>query len=110
MLKRHVLPCLHDLEHLTNNLSFYENPEALKEFSWYIALEHMDQMPQIALYMILEITGPDAMHYQELLKFILSMRNFYRKNPYHNWEHAFNVCHCMYNILLRNMEIFTDIE
>ncbi|KAI4460298.1 cyclic nucleotide phosphodiesterase [Holotrichia oblita] len=110
LLKRHILPCIHDLEHLANNPGFYENPEAMKEFSWYISLDHMEQMPQIALHLILEITGPDAMNVTELMKFILSMRNFYRKNPYHNWEHGFNVCHCMYNILLRNTDILTEIE
>lgn len=67
-------------------------------------------MPQIALYMILEIAGPNAMNTEELMKFVLATRNFYRRNPYHNWEHGFNVCHCMYNILLRNKDIFTDLE
>ncbi|GJQ85802.1 hypothetical protein Trydic_g20359 [Trypoxylus dichotomus] len=110
LLKRHVLPCVHDLQYTANNLDFYENTEAMKEFSWYIDLDYMDHMPQIAIYMILEIGGSDAMDSMEVIKFVLAMRNFYRRNPYHNWEHGFNVCHCMYNILLRNMDVFTEIE
>lgn len=70
----------------------------------------MDHMPQIALFMIIETIGSDGVNFEEMMKFVLTMKNFYRKNPYHNWEHAFNVCHCMYNILLRNMETFNDIE
>lgn len=67
-------------------------------------------MPQITLHLIIDLVGPDTMNISELMKFILALRNFYRKNPYHNWEHGFNVCHCMYNILLRNTDILTEIE
>ena len=42
--------------------------------------------------------------------FILSTKKAYRNNPYHNFEHAFNVTHCMYNIIIRNQTVFTLIE
>ena len=29
-------------------------------------------------------------------RFILTVRKNYRRVPYHNWTHAFNVAHCMF--------------
>ncbi|KAI4456409.1 cyclic nucleotide phosphodiesterase [Holotrichia oblita] len=111
LIKRHVLPCPHDFEHLLRNMGIYENTEALRNFSWYIDLQHLDNMPQIAIHLLIDLCGHDAFVYDELVKFMLTVRNFYRKNiTYHNWEHGFNVCHCMYNLILRNKYTFTDIE
>lgn len=45
-----------------------------------------------------------------MMQFILSARKLYRNNPYHNFEHAFNVCHCMHAILRRNLKKFSVIE
>ncbi|GLH07158.1 cAMP-specific 3',5'-cyclic phosphodiesterase, isoform F [Gryllus bimaculatus] len=42
--------------------------------------------------------------------FVLIVKKSYRNNPYHNFEHAFNVLHCMYNLLKRNLDIFTPLE
>lgn len=111
LMKRHVLPCDHDIDYLRAHLSIYENPVALRTFSWYINLGHMDQMPQIAIYMINEIAGEENIDQEELIKFVLCMRNFYRPQvSYHNWEHGFNVCHCMYNLILRNRFRFSENE
>lgn len=70
----------------------------------------MPHMPAFALYMIVKIIGEPNVNIEELMMFCLSVRKSYRDNPYHNFEHAFNVCHCMYNILQRNMDQFSIIE
>lgn len=67
-------------------------------------------MPALSMYMIVKIIGEPNVNLEEMMLFVLSVRKSYRENPYHNFEHAFNVCHCMYSILMRNMEQFTVIE
>lgn len=110
LIRRHVLPCPHDFEWLMRDTAIYENPEAMRQLSWYIDLQHLDNMPQIALHLVKDVCGEDAFVHEELVKFILTVRNFYRKTSYHNWEHAFTVCHCMYNLIIRNKSLFNDIE
>lgn len=46
----------------------------------------------------------------EISKFIFSIRRGYLNVSYHNFEHAFNVLHCIYCILIRNRDIFTRLE
>lgn len=79
-------------------------------FSWYITSDLYSVMPQLALYMITEVVGEPEIQLTPTMQFILSVRKSYRDNPYHNFEHAFNVCHCMYNILRRNLDIFSPVE
>ncbi|GJQ80089.1 hypothetical protein Trydic_g19372 [Trypoxylus dichotomus] len=110
IIKRHVLPCQHDIEYVANHLEMYENPEALRHFTWYIDQDYKDDIPQIAIYMITDIAAPESFDLGELIKYVLTLRNFYRNTPYHNYEHGFNVCHCMYNLLIRNRDRFTEIE
>jgi cAMP and cAMP-inhibited cGMP 3',5'-cyclic phosphodiesterase 10 len=67
-------------------------------------------MPQYILYMIFQLISVSEIDVKCLMKFILTARKFYRDIPYHNFEHAFNVCHCMYVILKRNFEKFSKLE
>lgn len=60
--------------------------------------------------MMVRIMDNSAICTEELMKFILSVKIFYRSNQYHNWEHAFTVCHCMYNVLQRNFDLFEAKE
>jgi cAMP and cAMP-inhibited cGMP 3',5'-cyclic phosphodiesterase 10 len=67
-------------------------------------------MPQLCLYMMLQIMKPTELDLERGMQYILSVKKFYRRNPYHNFEHAFNVCHCMHLMLKRNPRVFTHIE
>lgn len=67
-------------------------------------------MPQYALFMILQVVHSSEINLKNMMQFILSTRKLYRNNPYHNFEHAFNVCHCMHAILKRNMKNFSNLE
>lgn len=60
--------------------------------------------------MIKQICGSDELDVNVAIEFILAVMKFYRNIPYHNFGHAFNVTHCMYNILQRNMNVFTSME
>ncbi|GJQ80088.1 hypothetical protein Trydic_g19371 [Trypoxylus dichotomus] len=109
VIRRQAHPCPHELEYTMKNLRIYENPRAIQQYSWYVSLEHLENTPQIAVHMIMNI-GRDAMNKPEVVKLVLTLRRFYRNVGYHNWEHGFNVCHCMYNLLLRNSDRFTHSE
>lgn len=67
-------------------------------------------MPHYSLYMLVNTIGEENVVMNKLMEFVLSVKKCYRNNPYHNFEHAFNVCHCMYNIILRNKDKFTLLE
>lgn len=45
-----------------------------------------------------------------LLRFVLTVSRNYRPMPYHNWDHAFSVGHCMYNIISGALLQFSEIE
>ncbi|XP_050308589.1 cAMP and cAMP-inhibited cGMP 3',5'-cyclic phosphodiesterase 10A-like isoform X2 [Anthonomus grandis grandis] len=109
LLSLQIRPCIHD------STSFAKIPEidipgGFSDFRWYISVDEEPVMPQMVYYMIKTIVGFEQINLYNLREFILTVRKCYRANPYHNWEHAFNVAHCMYNICLRNMELFNDVE
>lgn len=60
--------------------------------------------------MIAEICGEISLDLDILKRFVLTVRKSYRDRPYHNFEHAFTFMHCMYCILRKNRNIFSDIE
>nr|CAH7748344.1 unnamed protein product [Callosobruchus chinensis] len=109
LLKIQIKPCLHDID------NFIQSPEvtlpySFAEFRWYVSPEEVPDMPQLVLHMVTEIIGTQDLSLLKTMEFILTVRKCYRNNPYHNWDHAFNVAHCMYNILKRNKNLFTEVE
>ncbi|XP_072170370.1 probable 3',5'-cyclic phosphodiesterase pde-5 [Diadema setosum] len=49
--------------------------------------------------------------YDELCRFILTVRKNYRRVPYHNWTHAFSVAHSIYTVIKTGKEqFFTPLE
>ncbi|XP_030754671.1 cAMP and cAMP-inhibited cGMP 3',5'-cyclic phosphodiesterase 10A-like [Sitophilus oryzae] len=109
LLSLQIKPCSHDI------MNFLENtevniPSGFDDFRWYISVEEEPIMPQMVYHMLKTVVGFTDMNIGLLVDFILTVRKCYRPNPYHNWEHAFNVSHCMYNILLRNPALFTEVE
>lgn len=47
---------------------------------------------------------------EKLCRFTMSVRKNYRRVPYHNWKHAVTVAHCMYAILQKTPDSFTELE
>ncbi len=47
-----------------------------------------------------------------VLRFVQTVSKNYRQMPYHNWEHAVHVAHCMYTILMgpEAQDKFTRVE
>lgn len=109
LLSYQLKPCIHDITNFVKNPDVVI-PTGFNDFRWYISVDEEPIMPQMVYYMMRTIVGFQEINPDILMKFILTVRKCYRPNPYHNWEHAFNVAHCMYNILLRNKSIFNDIE
>lgn len=128
MLQFHIKPCIHDVEYFANKTTVDQLPDEINEyirvgvafadftkiligrFHWYMSPSMEDIMPQLALYFITDIVGEIVMDLNAMKGFILTVRKSYRKNPYHNFEHAFNFTHCMFCILKRNKNVFSDIE
>ncbi|XP_056644945.1 cAMP and cAMP-inhibited cGMP 3',5'-cyclic phosphodiesterase 10A-like [Diorhabda sublineata] len=109
LLKTQLKPCVHDMDSFLQKTTV-EVPYNFAEFRWYVSPEDIPDMPQLVLYMITEVVGRDEIHQKNMIEFILSVKKCYRHNPYHNFEHAFNVTHCIFIIISRNLEIFKPIE
>lgn len=109
LLSSQLKPCIHDVTNFVKKPDV-AIPTGFNDFRWYVSVDEEPIMPQMVYYMMRTVVGFQEINPDILMKFILTVRKCYRPNPYHNWEHAFNVAHCMYNILLRNKSIFNDIE
>nr|XP_023015593.1 cAMP and cAMP-inhibited cGMP 3',5'-cyclic phosphodiesterase 10A-like [Leptinotarsa decemlineata] len=109
LLRIQLKPCVHDMENFIQKPET-EEPYNFTEFRWYITPEDVPEMPRLVLHMITQIIGTKEIKMRNVMEFILSVRKCYRNNPYHNFEHAFNVAHCMFNILYRNKKQFNNIE
>ncbi|KAK6640796.1 hypothetical protein RUM44_012493 [Polyplax serrata] len=77
-----------------------------RSFDWIIT-GNEDKAPNYAVFMFTYLLGEQYFDYYKLTEFVLVVRKSYRDNPYHNFSHAFTVCHCMFNIVHRNKDNFT---
>nr|CAD7201405.1 unnamed protein product [Timema douglasi] len=110
MLKLNTMfPCSHDMERLLSSPFPKETPIGFETFEWY-PLGYEDQMCFLSVYMLVNICGDWLPDMRQTCEFVLKMKKGYRSISYHNFEHAFCATHCMYNILKRNMEVFTPLE
>ncbi|XP_063909612.1 cAMP and cAMP-inhibited cGMP 3',5'-cyclic phosphodiesterase 10A-like isoform X2 [Zophobas morio] len=109
LLRLQLKPCTHDMDDFIVHPDT-KIPSDFYQFYWYINLNNFGLMPQYVLYMILQVVHVSEINIKNMMQFILSARKLYRNNPYHNFEHAFNVCHCMHAILRRNLKKFSVIE
>lgn len=91
--------------------SIYSNNLILVcRFDFYISDSYECYMPQLTMYMFNEIAKDAFYDMESLVRFVLIISKSYQENPYHNLFHAFNVCHSMYNMCKRNLDLFTPIE
>ncbi|XP_061083836.1 cAMP and cAMP-inhibited cGMP 3',5'-cyclic phosphodiesterase 10A isoform X2 [Conger conger] len=66
--------------------------------------------PAVFVYMVHSTCGKNSFELEKLCRFTMSVRKNYRRVPYHNWKHAVAVVHCMYAILKKTPEMFTELE
>lgn len=108
MLFHHIKPCIHDQESM-KKLSD-ELPEDFFTFSWYPSPDQIPKLVEFTINMFHEVLGDSCMALNNIPKFVLTVKNCYRPNPYHNFTHAFTVAHAMANIVSRYRRIFTGLE
>lgn len=103
-----LIPCRHEQYHAkrVNVVA----PSGFLDFRWYIPEGIFNHAPYLATHMIRDLIGTSDIDYNNMTNFMLVVRKLYRNNPYHNFEHAFNFMHSMYNILKRNAHIFSPME
>lgn len=65
---------------------------------------------KLAAFMFLELVDTAEFDENKILRFCLAVSKNYRPIPYHNWEHAFSVTHCLYYIIIGAPHLFTYIE
>lgn len=108
MLFHHIKPCSHDQEALKRSST--DLPEQFFTFAWYPAPDEMPKLVEYTINMFHEVLGDSFMVLNNVPKFVLTVKNCYRPNPYHNFLHAFCVTHAMANIISRYHHIFTGVE
>ncbi|XP_044258943.1 cAMP and cAMP-inhibited cGMP 3',5'-cyclic phosphodiesterase 10A-like [Tribolium madens] len=110
VVKLQQVPCIHDMTNFINR-SYVNIPVEFDNFHW--SINNSDELmflPQYTLYIMTQLISISEINLNVMKKFILTVRKFYRDLPYHNFEHAFSVCHCMYLVLKRNLEQFSKLE
>ena len=63
-----------------------------------------------AVFMFVDLFGLARFERDALVRFMLTVKKNYRRVPYHNWTHGFNVANCMYVILKRAKDAFEPLE
>ena len=69
-----------------------------------------DSKAHLAITMLGELIDLSPFNTDCLLRFVLTASRNYRPVPYHNWDHAFSVGHCMYTIMRGALLHFNEIE
>ncbi|KAK0424025.1 hypothetical protein QR680_008463 [Steinernema hermaphroditum] len=68
------------------------------------------EKPLYAVYMFKNLFhGKIYFEYDDLVRFVLTVRKNYRRVAYHNWAHGWSVAHAMF-VLLKITDVFTDHE
>ena len=66
---------------------------------------------QLAVLMFSDLVDNFSKFDQDkVLRFFLTISKNYRSIAYHNWEHAFNVTHCMFWVIRGTEKMFSEIE
>ncbi|XP_041461752.1 cAMP and cAMP-inhibited cGMP 3',5'-cyclic phosphodiesterase 10A-like [Lytechinus variegatus] len=91
-----------------NKQSFIVPPE-IEGFEFH-SRPYVSSLNELFIYMVQRLFGPSSFDLTTLARFILTVRKNYRLVPFHNFCHAFDVCHCMFMLLLHSEGRFTDEE
>lgn len=60
---------------------------------------------------MLQKLSPSLNHNEDYVtNFFRVVQKTYRAKPYHNWTHALQVAHCMFYILEKNGDLFSELE
>lgn len=108
MLFHHIKPCVHDQEAVKHHSP--DLPDQFFSFSYYPSPDDTPKLVEMTINMFHEVLGDSFMVLNNVPKFILTVKNCYRPNPYHNFVHAFGVAHAMANIITRYHRVFTGLE
>lgn len=90
--------------------NFLNNFPFFNRFAWYPFPNHMDQMIPLSYFMMNDLCGERLSVAEDVFQFLYCVRRSYRKNPYHNFEHAFNVIHSLYCMLSKHSNEFSILE
>ena len=69
-----------------------------------------DSKTHLVITMLGDLVDLSQFDFDCLLRFSLTVGRNYRPEPYHNWDHAFSVGHCMYTIIKGAPQHFSEIE
>ena len=85
-------------------------PVGIDQF-WFNSFS-LDDMEKVngAVFMFVDLFGLARFERDSLVRFMLTVKKNYRRVPYHNWTHGFNVANCMYAILKRAKDAFEPLE
>lgn len=111
MLIHHMKPCIHQEEEMCEALLIKDSiPEEYLSFSWYPISDETPKLAEIAIKLYHCILGNKFMALNDVPRFVVTVQNCYRPNPYHNFTHALIVTHAMACILKHNYRLFTKLE
>ncbi|XP_014281898.1 cAMP and cAMP-inhibited cGMP 3',5'-cyclic phosphodiesterase 10A isoform X2 [Halyomorpha halys] len=112
-LAHHMTPCSHELDLVAYQKANLTMPDNFFTFAYYPKEEELPNLTSYAWFIfrdVFHVQKSDVEKSNKLLNFILKTKQGYRNLPYHNFEHAFIFCHCMYIITGLNTDLFSDME
>ncbi|XP_059053011.1 cAMP and cAMP-inhibited cGMP 3',5'-cyclic phosphodiesterase 10A-like [Achroia grisella] len=110
LISLHLKPCKHDIEELMETNGIVLPPNNFRSYDYHISEGSKEDMPGLICYMFMEIFADHNFERHQLADFAVTILNCYRRNPYHNSEHAFCFTHTMYLILHSNSGYFDFVE
>lgn len=108
LLYHRIKPSLQDREAMKRRSE--KLPDNFFTFSWYPPFDDTFRLAELTVNMFNEVLGGSFMMTNNVPRFILTVKNCYRPNAYHNFLHAFTVTHTMANIVRANHYVFNGIE
>uniref|UniRef100_T1HID7 Phosphodiesterase n=1 Tax=Rhodnius prolixus TaxID=13249 RepID=T1HID7_RHOPR len=103
------LGCEHDINIFLETVMKIVLPKDVERYDWYPNNEEREYLAEYAWLMFRNLFK-DEPFFKKFSSFLMAVRQGYRHIPYHNFEHAFNVAHTVYVILLNNLDEFTQLE
>ncbi|XP_068678132.1 probable 3',5'-cyclic phosphodiesterase pde-5 [Montipora foliosa] len=88
----------------------YPNLETYSFDSYSLSVKSQYLMPSLVIQMTKNLFSLQRFGFDELRRFVLTVKKNYRDVPYHNWTHAFAVAHSMYLVIRSGNDRFTALE
>ncbi|XP_018329422.1 cAMP and cAMP-inhibited cGMP 3',5'-cyclic phosphodiesterase 10A-like isoform X2 [Agrilus planipennis] len=112
LVRQVMMPCRHykKLKQAQDDSTVAEVFPQMTDPVWYLKSTDEEMKDHLLLNMMIDVINETDINMAGLQRMIRWAHTGYRDVQYHNFEHAFNVTHCVYSVIKRNPDRFKPIE